>query len=134
MSENPLAGKWSYRSFHNNPDLSVPFNDLAFGAGALVIEEPSEGRIGGSLGGSGWSLALEGAFLTGDVPGVRFRGSGKIGEETWVYDYHGFAAPAWPDGVNQRPAIVGTIIRTVPHSGGQAEAGYTASFIAVRQD
>jgi hypothetical protein len=34
--------------------------------------------------------------------------------------------------VNQRPALVGTVIRTVAH--GTAPAGVTASFIAVRAD
>jgi hypothetical protein len=41
--------------------------------------------------------------------------------------------PIWPNGVDQRPAIVGSVIRMVPHSNGQARAGYIASFIAVMQ-
>jgi hypothetical protein len=63
----------------------------------------------------------------------RFQGSGDIGGETWVYDYVGYLVPIWPNGVEQRPAIVGSVIRTVPHSSGQAKAGYVASFIAVKQ-
>jgi hypothetical protein len=53
--------------------------------------------------------------------------------ERWVYDYIGYLVPIWPNGVDQRAAIVGSVIRTVPHSNGQARAGYTASFIAVKQ-
>lgn len=118
MTENLLVGTWSYRSFVNNPDLSADFGDLRFGAGTLVIEDSGEGSVGGSLGGEGWSLALSGAFGGGSPQGVRFQGTGEIGGERWVYDYHGFLAPTWSEGVDQRPAIVGTIIRTVPHSGG----------------
>lgn len=130
---NPIVGTWSYRSFVNNPDLSVEFNDLRFGAGTLVLEEPEFGRISGSLGGSGWSLSLQGWSSLGNPFTVRFQGSGDIGGERWVYDYLGFYAPMWPNGVDQRPAIVGTIVRTVPHSQGQAAAGVVASWYAVRQ-
>ena len=130
---NPIVGTWSYRSFVNNPDLSVEFNDLRFGAGTLVLEEPEFGRISGSLGGSGWSLSLQGWSSLGNPFTVRFQGSGDIGGERWVYDYLGFYAPMWPNGVGQRPAIVGTIVRTVPHSQGQAAAGVVASWYAVRQ-
>ncbi len=131
---NPIVGTWSYRSFVNNPDLSVEFNDLRFGAGTLVLEEPEFGRISGSLGGPGWSLSLQGWSSLGNPFTVRFQGSGDIGGERWVYDYLGFYAPLWPNGVEQRPAIVGTIVRTVPHSQGQAPAGFVASWYAVRQD
>jgi hypothetical protein len=130
---NPIVGTWSYRSFVNNPDLSVAFNDLAFGAGTLVLEAPELGRITGSLGGSGWSLALQGWSSLGNPFTVRFQGKGEIGGELWVYDYLAYYTPLWPNGVDQRPALVGTIVRTVPHSDGQAEAGFVASMIAVRQ-
>lgn len=46
--------------------------------------------------------------------------------------------PHWPNGVGQRQAIVGTVIRTLPHSGGQPSkavpAGVVASFYAVREE
>ena len=55
--------------------------------------------------------------------------------EEWIYDYLGFVVPAWPNGQDQVPAIVGTIVRTIPHSGSApgtvAPAGVTASWIAV---
>ena len=94
-----FAGSWSYRSLVNDPDLSTPFGELQFGAGALVLHEPQPGVIGG---------------------------------EEWVYDYLGYLVPDWPDGVGQVATITGSIIRTVPHSSGQAPAGYTATFYAVR--
>lgn len=133
MTISPFTGKWSYRSFLNNPDLSVEFNELRFGAGNLVLEEPQFGEVVGTLGGDGWSLDLKGWSSYGSPFEIRFQGSGIISEELWVYDYHGFLTPKWPNGNDQRAAILGTIVRTVPHSNGQAEAGYVASWIAVKR-
>ena len=128
-----FEGTWSYRSLINNPDLSAEFNDLRFGAGTLVLAQAGPGVVEGTLGGTGWSLALSGTATTAEPASVRFQGRGEIGGETWVYDYLGFVVPDWPEGVDQVDAIIGTIIRTVPHSGGQAPAGFVASWYAVRQ-
>jgi hypothetical protein len=130
---SPFVGSWSYRSFHNNPDLAVPFDALRFGAGTLALTEPTFGQVSGTLGGPGWSLALAGHYTYGNPNHARFQGSGDIDGEAWVYDYVGYLVPAWPNGVDQAPAIVGSVIRTLPHSNGQAAAGYVASFVAVRQ-
>jgi hypothetical protein len=131
--DSPFVGRWTYRSFRNDPDLSKEFNDLRFGAGTLVLDEPDYGRLSGSLGDEGWSLSLVGGYTYGNPFALRFQGSGEIGGERWVYDYVGYLVPIWPNGVDQRPAIVGSVIRTVPHNNGQATAGYVASFIAVKQ-
>lgn len=128
-----FTGIWSYRSLLNNPDLSVEFNDLRFGAADLVLQEPEPGIVAGSIGGEGWSLSLQGWQTAGTPNTIRFQGVGDIAGERWVYDYHGCLAPHWPNGVDQRPAIVGTIVRTAPHSGGQAQAGLVASWYAARQ-
>jgi hypothetical protein len=131
--DNPFTGAWSYRSFRNDPDLSTDFNDLRFGAGTLELTELEFGRLSGSLGGAGWKLNLVGGYTYGNPFSLRFQGSGDIGGDMWVYDYVGYLVPIWPNGVDQRPALVGSVIRTVPHSEGQAKAGYVASFIAVKQ-
>lgn len=131
--DSPFVGAWSYRSFFNNPDLGASFESLRFGAGTLTLAEPSTGILTGTLGGTGWELALNGWLSYGNPFTARFQGKGDIGNETWIYDYLGFLSPHWPNGVDQRPAIVGTIVRTVPHSDGQATAGFVASWIAVRQ-
>ena len=90
----------------------------------------------GTIGGPGWSLALKGARHYGNPMHARFQGTGVVGGEQWVYDYDGYLVPSWPNGVDQRPAIVGSVIRTIPHSGGSAgsvsPAGVVASFYAVR--
>ena len=67
---------------------------------------------------------------------MRFQGVGIEGEaksDNWVYDYEGFLAPTWPNGIEQRSAIVGTIVRTLPHSQGNAKAGVVNCWIAVKQ-
>jgi hypothetical protein len=64
-SGNPFVGSWAYRSFLNDPDLSKEFNDLRFGVGTLVLEEPDYGRLSGSLGGEGWNLDLVGGYTYG---------------------------------------------------------------------
>jgi len=128
-----FVGIWSYRSFLNDPDLAAKFNELRFGAGRLTIEERSFGHMKGTLGGSGWSLGLRGWITYGDPSTIRFQGKGDIAGETWIYDYKGYLAPIWPNGVDQRPAILGGIVRTAPHSAGQATAGDVASWVAVRQ-
>ena len=132
MTYSP-QGVWSYRSFVNDPDLSAEFNSLRFGAGTLDMVVSEAGQISGTLGGPGWSLTLAGEAVDGDPKKVRFQGRGQIGGETWVYDYLGYMVPAWPGGVDQVDAIVGSVIRTEAHSGGQAQAGFVASFYAVRQ-
>jgi hypothetical protein len=64
---------------------------------------------------------------------VRFQGIGEgAGAEGWVYDYVGYLVPAWPNGVDQRLALVGSVVRTVAH--GANPAGMVASWIAVKQD
>jgi hypothetical protein len=69
---------------------------------------------------------------------VRFQGTGVVGGEAWIYDYEGYVIRPWPNGIAQRMAMVGTIVRTIAHSsgsgGGTSPAGVVCSWIAVRQD
>jgi len=136
MSDNPFVGSWTYRSFLNDPDVNKAFNDIEFGRGTIVIEAAPVQSLKGTIGGPGWSLALKGARSYGNPMLARFQGVGVVGGEKWVYDYEGYLVPDWPNGVNQTPAIVGSVIRTIPHSGGQpgtvSPAGVVCSFYAVR--
>jgi hypothetical protein len=142
MSQKPnissLVGIWTYRSFYNIPDLATAFNDLEFGRGTIRIEEAPFGVFVGSIYGPGWSLDLNGSINYGDPFSVRFQGKGVVGGEEWIYNYAGFVIRPWPNGVDQRPAIVGSIVRTIPHSGGVpgsvSPAGVVCSWFAVRQD
>jgi hypothetical protein len=141
MTDNPFVGKWAYRSLLNDPDLTKTFNDLEFGAGTIAIEDAPVQSLAGTIGGSGWSLRLQGSRQYGTPMRLRFQGVGIVGGEQWIYDYEGYLVPDWPNGVQQRAAIAGSVIRTIPHSGasknGQttiAPAGVVASFYAVRID
>src|SRR6185295_17245625 len=136
MSDNPFVGKWTYRSLLNDPDINQDFAKLEFGRGTIDIEEAAPAVLTGTIGGPGWSLSLHGSFGFGSPMQVRFQGKGLVGGEQWVYDYIGWLVPAWPnsDATLQRAAIVGSVVRTVPHSsgdGGVSPAGVVASFYAV---
>lgn len=132
MTDNPFVGSWTYRSFQNNPDINREFNDLEFGRATLVITATDSTTLGGTIGGQGWSLNLHGSFGYGSPFQVRFQGRGVVGGQEWIYDYIGWLVPAWPNSNEtlQRPAIVGSVVRTIQH--GQSPAGVVASFYAVR--
>ncbi len=132
-SSAAIVGKWTYRSFVSDPDLNTQPNDLLFGSGTMELSVTAADNLSGTLGGPGWQLNLAGKVMAGTPVSIRFTGSGTIGGEPWVYDYLGYAVPAWPNGVDQRPAIVGTIVRTIAHSGGKAPAGVVAQWIAVKK-
>lgn len=138
MSDNPFVGSWSYRSFLNDPDLSKDSNvtQLLFGDGTLEITAPSSETLSGTIGGQGWSLDLHGSIGYGSPSQVRFQGKGIVGGEEWIYDYIGWLVPVWPNSTDtlQRAAIVGSVVRTIPHSGSDGTvhpAGVVASFYAV---
>jgi len=139
MSKNPFVGSWTYRSLLNDVDPAKAFNDLEFGVGTIVIAEGPEQVLTGTIGGDGWSLDLYGSRDYGTPMQVRFQGKGVVSGEEWIYDYIGWLVPVWPNSNDrlQRPAIVGSVVRTIPHSGsggGTNPAGVVASFYAVRVD
>jgi hypothetical protein len=134
MNANPFVGTWTYRSLLNDPDVTTDFDKLEFGRGTLVITAASSDTLGGTIGGPGWSLSLHGSFGYGSPMQVRFEGRGVVGGEEWIYDYIGWLVPVWPNSnaALQRAAIVGSVVRTIPHSSESAPAGVVASFYAVR--
>jgi len=136
MSDNPFVGSWTYRSLLNNPDISVDFDKLEFGRGTIEIIEDAMQFLSGTIGGPGWSLTLKGSREYGTPMRARFQSMGIVGGEQWIYDYEGCLVTHWPNGSQQRPAITGSVIRTIPHSGGEpdviAPAGVVASFYAVK--
>jgi len=135
-----LAGKWTYRSFHNDPKLVGASADkalaLIFAEAVFAFTLPTPTTLKGTIDWEGGGLDLEGTVGPGSDgfgPRVAIAGHGRPGTSTdgWEYDYYGEIAHHWPDGVDQVPAIVGTVVRAKPHNG--APAGYVASFVAVRQ-
>lgn len=143
MSDNPFVGSWTYRSFNNDPDLSTDVTNLVFGEGTIEITAPSTEKLSGTIGGSlgtgkgNWLLNLRGSIGYGSPSQVRFQGIGVVNGEEWIYDYIGWLVPAWPNSTDvlERAAIVGSVVRTIPHSGSDGTvhpAGVVASFYAVR--
>ena len=138
-----LAGKWTYRSYHNSTALvgddAAAALALIFGEGVFDFSEDGTGKVQGRLDmGGGYALAVSGTAGCADrddaPPVFALIGLGIDGTPTagWRYDYRGVPAYSWPDGVNQIPCLVGSVVRVYAHGPG-APAGVTASFVAVRQ-
>jgi hypothetical protein len=136
-----LQGDWTYRSFLNDP---TPVGDdpnaalaLIFGEGALTIETaaPEAGfKATLSFGGDA-VMDLDGTFEAGrgdEPPVIRASGRGRAGSPIadFRYDYLFYPVPTWPDAIEQRPALVGTVVRAADH--GTAKKGATASTVTVR--
>lgn len=138
MSENPFAGTWIYRSFYNDPDISTDFDKLEVGRATIVINDGLMASLSGTIGGPGWNLNLTGSRQYGMPMRARFEGRGVVGGEEWIYDYDGYLVAPWPNGVQERPAMTGSLIRTIPHSGSGPgtvhPAGVVFSFYAVKTD
>jgi hypothetical protein len=131
---DPFLGNWRYRSFRNVVGPVTKLDELLFWEATLAITPDGPIRIVGDIGDGSDKLTLRGSVTFGFPNFLRFEATGIEGTGTagWKYNYAGFFVPNWPDGVDQRDAIVGSVIRTVPHSNGKAKAGYVASFVAVR--
>jgi hypothetical protein len=135
-----LSGHWTYRSYRNltklvgeDPQAALA---LIFAEGVFELYQSDDGRVEGGLGmETGSALRITGSVeTTGDGVGFTLIGEGLDGTATagWRYDYRGVVGYMWPNGVDQVPSLLGTVVRVKAH-GPNAPAGYTASFIAVRQ-
>jgi hypothetical protein len=143
-----LVGNWTYRSWLNSDNLLDAPKDLLFGSGYIQIEETDLNLFKGKIFGPksdtnpnpfdkpySWELDLKGSSNFGDPFSFRFQGKGIVGGSEWIYDYQGYMIKPWPNGVNEVPSMVGTIVRTIPHpdgQGGTSPAGVVASWYAVR--
>ena len=142
MNDPDLNGEWTYRSFLNNPEEvgNDPEKALAliFGEGQLSFSTTTNRLVTGVLDfGQGAAMDLYGDVISG--VGVSpdlliITGTGRAGTITdkWVYQYNGYVVPPWAEGVKQVPAILGTVIRTIPH--GSGAAGVVASFMMLKRD
>lgn len=155
-----LTGVWTYRSFLNTADLSIdntlntapPPNyyetQFQFGNGYIRIDDAGFNQLQGKIFGPNnaaspnpvtqpysWELDLKGSINYGDPFSLLFEGRGLVGGSEWIYQYAGYLIKPWPNGVKQVPALVGSIIRVIPHpdgSGGTAPAGVVCSWFAVK--
>jgi hypothetical protein len=140
MQSDDLAGKWRYRSFRNN---LAPVGDNKAKALALIFAEAeftfkiSGTELTGIIDWGSGGLNLKGTVSqagAGTPLSVAIRGLGRPGTDTegWEYDYNANLAYQWPNGIDQIPALVGTVIRVNAHGPG-APAGYVASFVALKE-
>ncbi|NWB31292.1 hypothetical protein [Pseudomonas gingeri] len=136
---NPFAGKWTYRSFLNNPALTngdpAKLIKLLFAEGVWNVENTDDDNFIGVLSFGTDAMDLKGVITPahGNVAAhVHIKGSGRPGTATkdYFYDYDGSLTEHWPNGVNQVAAITGSVIRVKPHDG--EPAGLVASFISVK--
>jgi hypothetical protein len=145
-TRNAFTGVWTYRSWINNPEpveadgdskeTCRRLSELLFAEAELVLEDGEPGIVRGRLNmGKIGSLTISGSAGYGNPFSIRFQGVGMDSDSPskgWIYDYVGWLVPLWPAGVDQRRAIVGSVVRTVQH--GQAKPGKVASFVAVKHD
>ena len=133
---NPFVGVWTYRSFHNNSEQVEDFNDIRLWQAELRLDPYGPDLVKGRIGSGGYDLDIYGSVSNEcGTDSIKLRAIGVQGTQTegWIYDYTGVLAPAWPDGDRQRPTIVGTVIRSVPHAPNRS-AGLSYSFIAVNKE
>jgi hypothetical protein len=159
--DSSLPGKWTYRSYLDRADIIVGDDpepavqnlaaifgqgstannaakalSLVFGEGIVSFDPPSGNNVTGTFDmGNGFVLDLKGTMQTssaGDIT-VELFGTGRPSTPTanWEYDYKASTAPKWPNGVNQIPTLVGTVIRAKPHDG--QPGGVVASFIEIKR-
>ncbi len=129
MWKSQFSGEWTYRSLKNDPALADDFNKVKFGEGVLTLREYAPGLLSGSFDfGGGYRLTVLGS-VTGDR--IRLRSTGEPNTPTagWIYEHEGRLVPGWLHGDQQRPAIVGSVLRTISHDG--RPAGLVGSFVAV---
>jgi hypothetical protein len=140
MTIDDAVGYYTYRSFLNRPAGSPA--DLLWGEGELLLLISDEGAVSGTLAFPADAGAERKDFmdLSGTVTGwaplsLHFTGKGRSGTAIadFEYEYDCRAALEWENAVPpQRAALVGTVRRNRDH--GTAQAGATASFIAVQRD
>jgi hypothetical protein len=137
-----LDGNWTYRSYRNDPQLvdgnAAKALAMIFGEGVFSFAMKGKTKLTGKLDmGSNYVLTLTGKVspARGASPSTfHIVGLGVPNSPTanWRYDYHGWPAYEWPDGVDQVPSLVGSVVRVVAH-GPKSPAGVVATFIAVKQ-
>jgi hypothetical protein len=139
--DSMIEGKWTYRSYLNNPELvgddPQKALSLIFGEGVFDFQAWSDRIFRGTLDlGGGYLLDLSGFVLDAgeETPVYAIVGLGREGTPTagWRYDYRCTGGYQWPDGADQVPSLVGTVVRVNQH-GPHSPAGVVASFVAVRQ-
>jgi len=140
MMYQDFVGTYTYRSFLNLETGSP--EDLLWAEGELFLRIEPDGVITGQLAFPSDAAAPKKAILdvvgqarTPESPKLTFTASGRPGTSVAEFQYSYQCRPGhlWPSAEPaQRPSLVGTVVRDQDH--GQARAGATASFVAVKRD
>lgn len=135
MKTENIAGQYVYRSLHNNQNLGEDFSKLRFGEGIISLTQTDESNVSGELDmGGDYKLILNGiveGFDNHVALYMKGEGLGNTPTEGWIYEYSGYVAYSWPNGIDQIKTITGTVVRSADH--GNSGAGYTGSFIMVKR-
>ncbi|MFD8376290.1 hypothetical protein ACFV2Z_37005 [Streptomyces sp. NPDC059688] len=155
-----LAGSWTYRSFINRPGLlpdldpeHIVKDDVAtwsrylFGQGVMTFHPTLTGALTGlfEMGTDEQPLDMHLNGKIEDRDGVTWvkwnaHGLPNTPSDGWLYEYDAYYTAKWPNGRGQTEAIVGSVVRSVPHDDlapnqtvdRSAQQGSVASFIMVR--
>jgi hypothetical protein len=152
-----FAGLWTYRRFGNDTGPTPVYKTAPQNAHELILQEADfkletptnwwtlQGTIEWPRRGL---LDLQGTVRLFDPPypargggepvdlqnavGFEIKGVGRPGTDTagWEYHYRGYLTRQWPNGIAQRAALVGSVIRAKPD--GEA-APAVAPFIALKR-
>src|SRR5688500_19471590 len=84
---NAFIGKWTYRSFLNNPDINTAPADLVFAMAPMEFTDAPMGQVAGTVGGpsAGFTFTMEGWVTYGNPPTIRFQGKGVVNGDLWIY-------------------------------------------------
>jgi len=135
-----ITGDWVYRSTLNVPDENVPFcisdstgcNSPIEFATAVMKLTSADKQISGELDmGQYGKLNLKGEFLNENSFRITGTGIQNTSTQGWVYDYFGYTIPKWEFGIDQKEALVGSVIRSADH--GNSKKGKVASFYSVKK-
>jgi hypothetical protein len=138
-----LSGLWTYRSFRNPTAVSRTGPQKAQPAAHELILLEADFNLQRAIDPTTLQGTIEweggGLDLQGTADGANFDivGAGRPNTPTagWEYRYHGHLIPGWPkppdaNAVDQRPNLVGSVVRAKPH--GNSPAGSVYPFVAVK--
>jgi hypothetical protein len=130
-------GSWTYRSLLNDTNWKLSFDQLRFASAVMDLKTFGKDSISGILY---WAKnPTQGLMITGKYYyqdaitcySLVGTGTAALGTPGWQYDYKGYIAPQWSNGVKQADVLVGNTIRVKPHNG--APAGQVATTYMVRR-
>jgi len=119
-----FPGTWYYRSFRNDPAYVYPTppraGELILAEAVFNLRSPTSTTLQGEIEWlTGGPLDLTGSVKPDDSFEILATGRPGTNRDGWVFLYEGHLTRNWPNGVDQRPALVGsTTIRAPPGPGG----------------